>query len=136
LVPDKSEKEIVTAITKSVSKSRRYGGTWYWMETNIKKYGVCPELYNELQIGKEIIIKKSILTTSYRKVETDNKGMRHVCDVSFMQDSGLVYLTFITILTILVMCLYEKINYTPGRKHLTIYVAISALVLFFLHTLN
>ena len=135
-IPSKSEVETVTEISKSVRKNRRYGGTWYRIETNIKGYGICPELYNNLHVGQTVSIKKSSFTNAYREIEVKNGDKFVKCDISFMQDSGTIYLTFITILSLLFMLFYEKITYVPGRKHLTIYLAVSGLILLGLHILN
>jgi len=136
LIPSKYQSQTVVSKWKSVSQSRRYGGTWYWMETNVKKYEICPELYEGLEIGQPVLISKSLISTSYRKIEENAGALSNTCDISFIQDSGFVYLTFIMILTVIFMIVYEKIQYKPGRKHLTIYLLLSAIALLCLHIFN
>lgn len=135
-IPSKSEEEIVTKISKSVRKNGKYGGTWYKLETNSNDYGICPQLYENLHVGQTVLIIKSACTNAYRKIEVKNGNLPVTCDISFMQDSGIIYLSFITVLTLLFMSFYEKVTYVPGRKHLTLYLAISGLILLVLHILN
>ena len=135
-IPSKSEKEIVTKMSKSVRKNRKYGGTRYKLETNATDYGICPQLYENLHVGETVFINKSALTNSYRKIELKNGNRPVTCDISFMQDSGIIYLSFITVLTLLFIFFYEKVTYVPGRKHLTFYLAVSGLILLVLHILN
>ena len=133
-IPSSTSVETCTKLTMQAGRGR-YSGRFFYLKTEKSTYSVNEAIYELAEVGSKVTIVRSAATNARRKlqIKATNGVVVAESDLRMIEDSGMFYLSFISVMIIMFMLAYKKVTYVTGRMHLTLYFVASSFFLLFLH---
>ena len=144
ICPVKSRQEIITdrytlsAYAGSAGHSGVYGSSYlkYYIITDKSKYLITPDLSQKIEADSSIIVGRSLLTNTRRKISYNFRGNQYETNINVLSLGGMIFFIIVTIAGIcLSLIFYDYIAYVPGRGSLVIFWSILSVGLLLVYIL-